>query len=99
MWRIAIDNVEAFGEEKVKALMDEKAKLQIQLDRIANIKQKQENIKFRLDEIFTIIEVLANLPISYDDQSMRKILESAIAEFKEKIKMNFVGGLEVAQTI
>lgn len=92
---IAADNVEAFDEEKAKALMDEKAKLQIQLDRIADTKQKRENAKSRLDEIFTIIEALANHPISYDDQIVRQILESVIVESKEKIKVVFVGGLEV----
>lgn len=89
----------AFDEEKAKALMDEKAKLQIQLDRIADTKQKRENAKSRLDEIFTIIEALANHPISYDDQIVRQILESVIVESKEKIKVVFVGGLEVTQTI
>ena len=96
---IAADNVEAFDEEKAKALMDEKAKMQIQLDRIADTKQKRENAKSRLDEIFTIIEALANHPISYDDQIVRQILESVIVESKEKIKVVFVGGLEVTQTI
>lgn len=94
---IAADNVEAFDEEKAKALMDEKAKLQIQLDRIADTKQKRENAKSRLDEIFTIIEALANHPISYDDQIVRQILESVIVESKEKIKVVFVSGLEVTQ--
>ena len=96
---IAADNVEAFDEEKAKALMGEKAKLQIQLDRIADTKQKRENAKSRLDEIFTIIEALANHPISYDDQIVRQILESVIVESKEKIKVVFVGGLEVTQTM
>lgn len=96
---IAADNVEAFDEEKAKALMDEKAKLQIQLDRIADTKQKRKNAKSRLDEIFTIIEALANHPISYDDQIVRQILESVIVESKEKIKVVFVGGLEVNQTM
>ena len=94
---IAADNVEAFDEEKAKALMGEKAKLQIQLDRIADTKQKRENAKSRLDEIFTIIEALANHPISYDDQIVRQVLESVIVESKEKIKVVFVGGLEVTQ--
>ena len=96
---IAADNVEAFDEEKAKVLMDEKAKLQIQLDRIADTKQKRKNAKSRLDEIFTIIEALANHPISYDDQIVRQILESVIVESKEKIKVVFVGGLEVTQTM
>lgn len=46
-----------------------------------------------------IIEALANHPISYDDQIVRQILESVIVESKEKIKVVFVGGLEVTQTI
>lgn len=96
---IAADNVETFDEEKAKALMDEKAKLQIQLDRIADTKQKRENAKSRLDEIFMIIEALANHPISYDDQIVRQILESVIVESKEKIKVVFVGGLEVTQNM
>lgn len=45
------------------------------------------------------IEALANHPISYDDQIVRQILESVIVESKEKIKVVFVGGLEVTQTI
>lgn len=96
---IAADNVEAFDEEKAKALMDEKAKLQIQLDRIADTKQKRENAKSRLDEIFVILEALANHPISYDDQIVRQILESVIVESKDRIKVVFIGGLEVTQLL
>lgn len=96
---IAADNVEAFDEEKAKALMDEKAKLQIQLDRIADTKQKRENAKSRLDEIFVILEALANHPISYDDQIVRQILESVVVESKERIKVVFIGGLEVTQKL
>lgn len=96
---IAADNVEAFDEEKAKALMDEKAKLQIQLDRIADTKQKRENAKSRLDEIFVILEALANHPIRYDDQIVRQILESVIVESKDKIKVVFIGGLEVTQLL
>ena len=96
---IAADNVEAFDEEKAKALMDEKAKLQIQLDRIADTKQKRENAKSRLDEIFVILEALANHPISYDDQIVRQILESVVVESKDRIKVIFAGGLEVTQSL
>lgn len=61
--------------------------------------EKRENTKSRLDEIFTIIEALANHPISYDDQIMRQILESVIVESKDRIKVVFVGGLEVTQLV
>lgn len=83
---------------KVEA-MDEKAKLQIQLDRIADTKRKRENAKSRLDEIFVILEALANHPISYGDQIVRQILESVIVESKDRIKVVFVGGLEVTQLL
>lgn len=96
---IAADNVEAFDEEKAKALMDEKAKLQLQLDRIADTKQKRENAKSRLDKIFVILEALANHPISYDDQIVRQILESVIVESKERIKVAVTGGLEATQSL
>ena len=95
----AADKVEAFDEEKTKALMDEKAKLQVQLDRITDTKQKRENAKSRLDEIFVILEALANHPISYDDQIIRQILESVIVESKDRIKVVFIGGLEVTQLL
>ena len=96
---IAADKVEAFDEEKTKALMDEKAKLQVQLDRITDTKQKRENAKSRLDEIFVILEALANHPISYDDQIIRQILESVIVESEDRIKVVFIGGLEVTQLL
>ena len=96
---IASDNVDAFDEGKAKTLMDEKANLQLQLDMIADMKQKRENAKSRLDEIFTIIEALANHPMNYDDRIIRQILESVIVESKDRIKVVFVGGLEVAQEL
>ena len=96
---IAADKVEAFDEEETKPLMDENANLQIQLDRIADTKQKRENAKSRLDEIFVILEALANHPISYDDQIIRQILESVIVESKDRIKVVFIGGLEVTQLL
>ena len=77
--------------------MNEKSRLQQQLGSIADAEQRRENAKSRLDEIFTIIEALANHPISYDDQIVRQIIESVIVESKEKIKVIFVGGLKVTQ--
>ena len=42
---------------------------------------------------------LANHPISYDDQIVRQILESVIVESKDRIKVVFIGGLEVTQLL
>lgn len=57
------------------------------------------NRKVMLDEIFTILDGLKNRPINYDDQLIRKIIERVILESKDKIKVVFIGGLEVEQLL
>ena len=52
---VATDTLDSFDEEKAGRLMNEKNRLQHQLDQIADAKQKRENAKSRLDEIFTIL--------------------------------------------
>lgn len=84
------NRISALRSERKKKLAEDEG--DEQLDKL-----KRENAKSRLDEIFTIIEALANHPISYDDQIVRQVLESVIVESKEKIKVVFVGGLEVTQ--
>lgn len=97
----AVDSntLDSFDEEKASRLMNEKNRLQHQLNQIADAKQKRENAKSRLDEIFTVLEGLTNHPMTYDDQIVRQILECVVVESKEKIKVVFVGGLEVEQAL
>lgn len=57
------------------------------------------NRKVMLDEIFTIFDGLKNRPINYDDQLIRQIIERVILESKDKIKVVFIGGLEVEQLL
>lgn len=52
---ISTDNAESFNEQRAKELMDEKSRLQGQLTQIADRKQKRENAKTRLDEIYAIL--------------------------------------------
>ena len=96
---VASDTLDSFDEDKAGRLMNEKNRLQQQLDQIANAKQKRENAKSRLDEIFTILEGLADHPMTYDDQIVRQILECVVVESKEKIKVVFVDGTEVTQSL
>lgn len=96
---VSAENAESFDENRVTELMMEKAKLQQQLSQIADAKQKHENAKSRLDEIYTILDGLKNHPLTYDDQILRQILECVIIESKERIKVVFVGGLEVEQPL
>lgn len=79
--------------------MNEKNKLLGQLKQIGNAKQKRENAKSRLDEIYTVLDGLKNHPLTYDDQIIRQILECVIVESKEQIKVVFVGGLEATEQL
>lgn len=96
---VSAENAESFDENRVTELMTEKTKLQQQLSQIADAKQKRESAKSRLDEIYTILDGLKNHPLTYDDQILRQILECVIIESKERIKVVFVGGLEVGQSL
>lgn len=96
---ISSDTVDAFDEQRAKELMDEKSQLQQQLAGIAERKQKRENTKSRLDEIFTILDGLRNRPMDYDDRLVRQILECVVVESKERIKVVFIGGLEITETL
>lgn len=96
---VSSDNAEAFNEARAKELMDEKSNLQGQLTQIANRKQKRENVKSRLDEIYTILDGLKNHPIQYDDKIIRQIIECVVVESKERIKVVFLGGLTVTEQL
>ena len=96
---ISADTVEAFDETKATELMNEKSRLEQQLAQYADAQQKRENAKSRLDEIYTILDGLKNHPLTYDDRILRQILECVVVESKEKIKVVYVGGLEVEQLL
>ena len=96
---ISSDTVGDFDENRVKELMDEKSDLQRQLAEIAETKQKRENTESRLDEIFMVIEGLKNRPMEYNDQIVRQIIECIVVESKDRIKVIFIGGLEVTEEL
>ncbi len=96
---VSTENADDFDETKLQELMLEKRSLQQRLDRMADAQQKRKNAKSRLDEIFTILDGLKNHPMEYDDQIVRQILECVVVENKERIKVVFVGGLEVEQEL
>lgn len=49
----------------------------------------------RLEQIFTILDGMKNHPLTFDNEIIRKILQCVIVESKDKIKVVFIGGLEV----
>lgn len=96
---VSAQTADTFDERKATALMNEKNKLLGQLEQIGTAKQKRENAKSRLDEIYTILDGLKNHPLNYDDQIIRQILECVIVESKKQIKVVFISGTEVIQPL
>lgn len=96
---ISSESADNFDDTRVSELLIEKQTLQKKIDEISRIKQKQQNEKSRLDEMFTIVDGIKNHPIKYDDRIIRQIIECIIVESKEQIKIVFKGGLEVEQKL
>ena len=96
---VSADNADGIDEERITELMNEKQRLTVQLEQYAAVRQKRESAKSRLDEIFTILDGLQNHPMEYDDKLVRQIIECIVVESKEKIKVVFIGGLEVTQKL
>ncbi len=95
--RVTDDTLEAFDDETATRLMDEKSRLQQQLDNIATAEQQRENAESRLDDIYTILDGIKNRPMEYDDRIVRQLLECVVADSKEQITLIFKGGIKVEQ--
>lgn len=81
-------------EAVMEKLLTEKNQLKKQLEEIDTLKKNQQLTMSRLDEIYSTIDLLRNHPMTYDDQIVREILECAVVESKDKIKVVFKGGVE-----
>lgn len=97
--RVSTDTIEAFDEETVARLMNEKSRLQQQLNSIADAAQRRENAKSRLDDIYTILDGIKNRPMEYDDRIVRQLLECVVVDSKEQITVIFKGGLKSVQPL
>lgn len=97
--RVSTETVEAFDEETATRLMNEKSRLQQQLESIADAQQRRENAKSRLDDIYTILNGIKNRPMEYDDRIVRQLLECIVVDSKEQITVIFKGGLKSVQPL
>lgn len=86
---------ELLTDPRITDLMTEKRQLEKELAEYAAAEQHQQNTASRLDNIFTILDGMKNHPLTYDDAVIRQILQCVIVESKEKIKVVFIGGMEV----
>ena len=89
----------SFDEKKAEELLAEKNKLQAELDRLAELHQKDKNNQSCIGEIMDLIDGLKNRTLAYDDKLVRQIIEAVIVESKEKIKVIFIGGYEMEQVL
>ena len=86
---------ELLTDPRITDLMTEKRQLEKELAEYAAAEQHRQNTASRLDNIFTIHDGMKNHPLTYDDAVIRQILQCVIVESKEKIKVVFIGGMEV----
>ena len=86
---------ELLTDPRITDLMTEKRQLEKELAEYAAAEQHRQNTASRLDNIFTILDGMKNHPLTYDDAVIRQILQCVIVESKEKIKVVFIGGMEV----
>ncbi len=96
---VSTQTADSFDDCRTTALINERNKLLGQLEQIIASKQRRENAKSSLDEIFEILDGLKNHPMEFDNQLLRQILECVIIESKEQIKVVFIGGLEVTEPL
>lgn len=96
---ISVDTIESFDEKKAEELLVEKNKLQSELDRIAELNQKDKNKQSRITEITELLDGIKNRTMEYDDRLVRQIIEAIIVESKEIIKIIFIGGYEIEQAL
>lgn len=97
--RVTDDTLEAFDDGTATRLMDEKSRLQQQLENIATAEQQREKANSRLDDIYTILDGIKKRPMEYDDQIVRQLLECVVVDSKEQITVIFKGGVKVEQHI
>ena len=86
---------ELLTDPRITDLMTEKRQLENELSEYAAAEQHRQNTASRLDNIFTILDGMKNHPLTYDDAVIRQILQCVIVESKERIKVIFIGGMEV----
>ena len=86
---------ELLTDPRITDLMTEKRQLEKKLAEYAAAELHRQNTASRLDNIFTILDGMKNHPLTYDDAVIRQILQCVIVESKEKIKVVFIGGMEV----
>ena len=94
---VTAEMVVDFDEGKAQRLLTEKNELQERLSKYTKGQEKREYINSRINEICSIIDMLKNRPLIFDDELVRKIVECIVVESKERIRVVMVGGTEIVE--
>ena len=87
------------NEQRMAELVMEKRSLETELKQYADAQERRDTARSRMNEITTVIDVLANHPMTFDDRLVRQVLECVVVESKDEIKVVFKGGCEVMQSL
>lgn len=85
-----------FSNLHIKELMHEKHMLETELEQYVELPQ-QKTASVRMQEIEIVLRTMKNHPVPYDDLIARQLLQSVVVESKHKIKVVFIGGMEVEE--
>lgn len=93
---VTAENSESLlSDPRIGLLMHEKRTLEQKMAEYSAAEQHRQNAKSRLEQIFTVLDGMKNHPLTFDNEIIRKILQCVVVEAKDRIKVAFVGGLEV----
>ncbi len=96
---VSADTVESFDEGRIQELALEQTQLQTKLTAIQEKEMAKSITESRLQDIYTILDGLKNHPLEYDDELVRKMIDTIVVLAKDKIRIVFKGGLEIDQII
>ncbi len=93
---VTVENQDSLlSDPRIEELISEKRMLENRLAQYSAAEQHRKTTMSRLNQIFAILDIVKNHPLTYDDLVVRQILQCVIVESKQKIKVIFLGGLEV----
>ncbi len=93
------ENVDSFDDSKIQILALEQAELKAKLEGMEKDQAEKEKNKSKLEDLYTILDGLKNHPLEYDDELVRKMIDTIVVLTKDKIRIVFKGGLEIDQMI
>lgn len=77
----------------------EKREIQNKLDQRKKKQESMKKTKSRLNEIYDVIDILKNHPMSYDDNVVRQVIDCIKVVDKNSVKITFKNGKVVISNV